>query len=80
MAKKIILTEEQLKTILNVVEEQQFDEFYKKYQKDKSEGVTMPVDDARLLIVLGMNWCQGKENHPDCEEVMKIRSKFNLYN
>jgi hypothetical protein len=80
MAKKVILTEQQLKSVLNVVKEQQFDEMITKYNKEKNQGVSIPLEDAKLLINIGMNWCQGKDTHPDCEEIMRIRSNFNLYN
>lgn len=80
MSKKLILTEDQYHTLLNVVKEQKYDDMITKYQREQSEGVNVPVNDLRLLITLGINWCQGKENHPDCEEILRIRSKFNLYN
>jgi hypothetical protein len=80
MGKKVILTEQQLKSIVKVVKEQQFDEAITKFNKEKNQGVSMPLDDAKLLINVGVNWCHGKDTHPDCEEIYRIRSDFNLYN
>lgn len=80
MAKKLVLTEQQFHTILNVVKEQKYDDMITKYQKERKEGVNIPIDDLRLLINLGMNWCKGKDSHPDCEEILRIRADLNLYN
>ncbi len=80
MAKKLILTENQYQTLLNIVKEQKYDDIITKYQKEQNEGVNVPISELKLLINLGVNWCQGKDNHPDCDEIFKIRSKYNLYN
>lgn len=80
MKKKIIITEEQLKAVVEVVKEQKFDDAISKYQKDVSKQVSMSQDDVALLLNLGQNWCEGKNDHPDCEEVHRLRSKFGIYN
>jgi len=79
MAKKIRLTEGQLKKVVNVVSEQQFDEVITKYEREKRQGIELPLDEVKLLLNLSMNWCRDKDDHPDCEEVLKIRSKLSLY-
>lgn len=80
MTKRIVITEEQLKKIVNTVKEQKFDDFINKYQNDKNETISMSQDDAAMLLNMGQHWCEGKADHPDCEEVHRLRSKLNLYN
>ena len=80
MAKKFILNENQYQTLLNIIKEQRYDDIITKYQKEQNENVNIPISELKLLINLGMIWCQGKDNHTDCDEIMKIRSKYDLYN
>jgi hypothetical protein len=79
MKKKIVLTEEQLKKVVEVVKEQKYDDAISKYQKEQNKQVSMSQDDAMMLISLGQHWCEGKSDHPDCEEVYRLRSQLNLY-
>ena len=79
MKKKIVLTEEQLKKVVEVVKEQKYDDAISKYQKEYNKQVSMSQNDAMLLLSLGQNWCEGKIDHPDCEEVQSIRSRLNMY-
>lgn len=79
MGKKMVITEDQLKKVVKVVKEQKFDDAITKYQKEQNKLVSLSQDDAKFLLNLGMNWCEGKSGHPDCEEVQRLRSKLNLY-
>ena len=79
MSKKIKLTETQLKKVVNIISESSFDEMITKYNDTKQREVGMSQDDASMLINIATNWCQGKDNLPDCQEIQKIKSKLNLY-
>jgi len=79
MAKKITITESQLKKLTEVVVEQKFDDVITKYEREKRQGIELPLDELRLLVNLSSNWCRGKENHPDCDDVLKIKAKLSLY-
>jgi len=79
MAKRIIITEDQLEKIVDVVKEQKFDDAFTKYQDDKRRKVSLSQDDATLLLNLAQNWCTDKRDHPDCEEVFRLRSQLGLY-
>lgn len=79
MAKKIAITEGQLKKLTELVVEQKFDDVITKYEREKRQGIELPLDELRLLVNLSSNWCRGKENHPDCDDVLKIKAKLSLY-
>lgn len=79
MSNKIVLTETQLKKVVSVIKEQQFDDMITKYNDSKKQEVGMSHSDAEMLVNLALNWCQGKDNVPDCREVEQIKSKLNLY-
>ena len=66
MGKKIKITEEQLKGVINVLNEQNFDDAITTYQREKERAVNMSQSDARLLLSLAQNWCEGRIDHPDC--------------
>ena len=78
MAKKIRITEEQLKKVMNIVTEQSFDDALTKFQKERDREIPMSKADANLLLTLAQNWCEGKVTHPDCEEVEELGKKLKL--
>ena len=80
MGKRIIITEEQLEKIVSVVNEQKFDDAFTKYQEDKKKKVSLSQDDAALLLNLAQSWCTDKRDHPDCEEVFRLRAQIGMYN
>jgi hypothetical protein len=79
MSKKIKLTESQLKKVVNVISESSFDDMITKYNDTKQNEVSMSHDDASMLVNIATNWCQGKDNLPDCRDIQTIKSKLNLY-
>jgi len=79
MSKKIKLTEEQLKKVVNVISESSFDDMITKYHEMRSSEVSMSHDDARMLANIASNWCRGKDNLPDCKEVDNLISKHQLF-
>jgi hypothetical protein len=78
MAKKLKITEQQLKKVMNVLNEQQFDDAITKYQKDRDQAIQMSQADAKLLINLAQNWCEGRVAHPDCEEIDQLAKKLKI--
>lgn len=80
MKKRIVITEEQLKKVVNVIKEEKFDAAITKYQSERNKLISMSQDDVTLLINLGRSWCEGKIDHPDCEELHQVISKLDLYN
>jgi hypothetical protein len=78
MLKKIKITEQQLKKVVDVINEQNFDDAITKYQKEKNQAINMSTEDARLLITLAQNWCEGRVSHPDCEEIDALSKKLKL--
>ena len=78
MAKKIKITEEQLKSVINVINEQAYDNAIEVYKKERDREVSMSMEDARLLIRLGQNWCEGRVTHPDCEEIEELAKKLKV--
>lgn len=78
MARKIKITEQQLKGVMNVLNEQEFDDAITKYQKERDQAINMSNADARLLLTLAQNWCEGRINHPDCEEIEQLAKKLKI--
>jgi hypothetical protein len=78
MAKRIKITEEQLKSVINVINEQVYDDAVEKYKKERDQEVNMGKEDARLLYRLAQSWCEGRVTHPDCEEVDMLGKKLKL--
>ena len=78
MAKKIKLTENQLKNVVNVLSEENFDQALTTHQREKEREVFMSGEDAKLLADVGTKWCEDKVSHPECESLMAIIKKLKL--
>jgi hypothetical protein len=76
--KKIKITEEQLKKVVNLVTEQKYDDAIETYQKEKSREISMSRDEARLMYNLAQNWCEGNVSHPDCTEIDELGKKLKI--
>ena len=76
--KKIKITEEQLKSVINIINEQTYDDALETYKKERDQEINMGKEDARLLFRLAQNWCEGRVTHPDCEEVEQLGKKLKL--
>jgi hypothetical protein len=79
MGQKIKLTETQLKKVVNIIKEENFDDMISKYNEMRNSEVSMSHDDARMLANIASNWCRGKDNLPDCKEVDNLISKHQLF-
>lgn len=51
----------------------------KNYEESREQEVSMSRDDARMLTNFALRWCEGKDNLPDCQHVMKLHSKHQLW-
>jgi len=78
MGKKIKLTENQLKKVVNVISEENYDQALTTHQREKAREVFMSTEDAKLLGTMATNWCEGRVNHPDCEELSTIISRLKI--
>lgn len=78
MAQKIRITEQQLKGVMNTLNEQEFDDILTKFKTEKGREVNMSMEDARMLLNLANNWCEGRIDHPDCVEIDQIAKKLKL--
>lgn len=78
MPKKIKLTESQVKKIVNVISEENFDQALTTHQREKNREVFMSEDDAKLLTKMSTEWCESRVNHPDCEALLAIKKKLKV--
>ena len=76
--RKIALTESQLHRVMDKLNEEEYDDMINS-GKDTQREISMSHDDAMRLINFGQDWCKGKENHPDCQEIEELRDKLKLY-
>ena len=78
MPKKIRLTENQVKHVVNVLSEENFDQALTTHQREKDREVFMSADDAKLLSNLATQWCESRVSHPDCEALGAIIKKLKI--
>lgn len=65
--------------MVKLVEDLSWEEMMKNYHDSKENEVSMSRDDARMLTNFALRWCEGKDNLPDCQHVMKLHSKHQLF-
>lgn len=78
MARKIKITEEQLKSVMKIVNEETYDQALTTHLREKNREVFMSRDDAHIMSNLATQWCETRVNHPDCETLMGIIKKLKL--
>ena len=78
MAKKIKLTETQLKRVMDVIKEDTFDQAFETHKKEKTREVFMSHEDARLMSELAHNWCQDKVSEPNCAELETLTKRLKI--
>jgi hypothetical protein len=78
MAKKIRLTESQLKKVMDVIKEDSYDQAFQTHKKEKAREVFMSTEDAELMSELARNWCQDKVNEPKCVELEELTKKLKI--
>ena len=67
-----------MKNVINVINEQVYDDGIEKYKKERDREITIAQTDAKLLLTLAQNWCEGRVSHPDCEALMELNKKLQL--
>jgi hypothetical protein len=80
MAKKIKLTESQLKKVMSVIKEDTYDQAIETHKREQSREVFMSNEDARLFSSLAHSWCQDKVSEPKCVELETICKKLKIDN
>ena len=78
MPQKIKLTEEQVKSVINLISEDSYDQALTTHLREKEREVFMSKDDAKLMSTLALNWCEGRVSHPDCEELFEVVKKLRI--
>ena len=78
MPKKIKLTEDQLKKVINVIKEETYDQALTTHQREKDREVFMSHEDAKLMNELANNWCQDKVSEPHCQELEALGKKLKI--
>lgn len=79
MPKKIVIKEEQLKKIVQIVENEAFDDMITNYRDWQQHKVEIPHNDLTMLANFSLRFCEGKENLPDCKHVREIINKHQLF-
>jgi hypothetical protein len=79
MKKKIVIKEEQLKKIVQVVENEAYDDMLTNYYGFQQQKVEIPRNDLTMLANFSMRFCEGKDNFPDCKHVRELVSKHQLF-
>lgn len=79
MGVKLLIKEEQLKKIVQVVENEAFDDMIKNYNDFQQHKVEIAHNDLTMLANFSLRFCEGKENLPDCKHVREIINKNQLF-
>ncbi len=79
MSKKIVIKEEQLKKIVQVLENEAFDDMITNYKEWQAHKVEIEHNDLTMLANFASKFCEGKDNFPDCKHVRDLISKHELW-
>ena len=82
MANKIIrLTESDLtRLVKKVINEEIMDvSSDSEYYQGRKREVTIPFDDLAMLGEFASKFCMNKENLPDCKQVRRLNSRYQLF-
>ena len=78
MAKKIKLTETQLKSLMNVINEDTYDQALTTHNREKAREVYMSQDDAKLLGKLATQWCETRVSDAECQELNGLVKRLKI--
>ena len=78
MAKKIKLTETQLKSLMRVINEDTYDQALTTHNREKSREVFMSTEEAKLLGKLASQWYETRVSDTECEELTELISKLKI--
>ena len=49
------------------------------YYQGRKREVTIPFDDLAMLGEFASKFCMNKENLPDCKQVRRLNSRYQLF-
>ena len=49
------------------------------YYQGRKREVSIPFDDLAMLGMFATQFCREKENLPDCKDVRRLVSRYNLF-
>ena len=78
MAKKIKLTEEQLKKLMTVINEDTYDQALTTHNREKSREVFMSAEEAKLLGKLASQWCETRVSDAECQDLTELARKLKV--
>ena len=78
MAKKIKLTETQLKSLMSVINEDVYDQAKTTHQREKAREVFMSQEEAKLLGKLATQWCETRVSDAECKELTELITKLRI--
>jgi hypothetical protein len=80
MAKIVKVTESDLSRLVRRVIKEQMDvSSDSEYYQGRKREVTIPFDDLSMLGTFASEFCREKENLPDCRQVRRLTSRYNLF-
>ena len=81
MKKIIRLTESDLtRLVKKVINEEMMDvSSDSEYYQGRKREVTIPFDDLAMLGEFASKFCMNKENLPDCKQVRRLNSRYQLF-
>jgi hypothetical protein len=81
MAKIVRLTESDISRLVKkVIEEEMMDvSSDSEYYQGRKREVTIPFDDLAMLGEFASKFCMNKENLPDCRQVRRLNSRYQLF-
>jgi hypothetical protein len=81
MAKLVRLTESDLtRLVKKVINEEMMDvSSDSEYYQGRKREVTIPFDDLAMLGEFASKFCMNKENLPDCKQVRRLNSRYQLF-
>lgn len=78
MAKKIKLTESQLKTLMTVINEDVYDQALTTHQREKAREVFMSQEEAKLLGKLATQWCESRVSDAECKDLTEMITRLRI--
>jgi len=78
MAKKIKLTETQLKSLMSIINEDTYDQALTTHQREKAREVFMSTEEAKLLGKLSTQWCETRVSDTECQDLTELITKLRI--
>jgi hypothetical protein len=65
--------------VKKVIKEQMDVSSDSEYYQERQREISIPFDDLSMLGQFASNFCRERENFPDCRQVRRIISRYNLF-